>query len=81
MINNLDEEDWKEIISFYAKRGDTETINRITELMKQIEEEYYEKIDDPDYETEDSVSSEEEGLEYEEELIAVKMDGDFFYCE
>lgn len=81
MINNIDEEDWEEIISYFAKRGDTEMINKIRELMKQITEYYYDIIDDPDYLTEEEESSEEEELEYEEELIAIKMDGDFFYCE
>jgi len=81
MINNMDEEDWKEIISFYAKRGDTEMIKRIEDLLKQITEEYYEMIDDPNYETEESISSEEEEEDYHEEVISVKMDGDFLYCE
>jgi two-component SAPR family response regulator len=58
MINNMDEEEWKEVISFYAKRGDTEMIKRIEDLLKQITEEYYEMIDDPNYETEESISSE-----------------------
>ncbi len=80
MINNIDEEDWKEIISFYAKRGDTEMIKRIEDLLKQITEEFYEMIDDPTYETEESISSEEEE-DYHEEVISVKMDGDFLYCE
>ncbi len=80
MINNMDEEDWKEIISFYAKRGDTEMIKRIEDLLKQITEEFYEMIDDPTYETEESISSEEEE-DYHEEVISVKMDGDFLYCE
>ena len=74
-------EDWDEVISHFAKRGDVDTINKITEIMKILTEEYYNRIDDPDYETEESISSEEEGLEYEEELISVKMDGDFYYCE
>ena len=81
MINHIDEEGWEEIISYFAKRGDTDTIDIIRKLMKQLTEYYYDIIDDPDYETEESISSEEEGLEYEEELIAVKMDGDFYYCE
>jgi len=76
----MDEEDWKEVISFYAKRGDTEMIKRIEDLLKQITEEFYEMIDDPNYETEESISSEEEE-DYHEELISVKMDGDFLYCE
>jgi len=80
MINNMDEEDWKEVISFYAKRGDTEMIKRIEDLLKQITEEFYEMIDDPNYETEESISSEEEE-DYHEELISVKMNGDFLYCE
>jgi len=80
MINNMDEEDWKEVISFYAKRGDTEMIKRIEDLLQQITEEYYEMIDDPTYETEESISSEEEE-DYHEEVISVKMDGDFLYCE
>ena len=79
-MNDLMEE-WDEVISHFAKRGDVDTINKITEIMKILTEEYYNRIDDPDYETEESISSEEEGLEYEEELIAVKMDGDFYYCE
>ena len=74
-------EDWDEVISHFAKRGDVDTINKITEIMKILTEEYYNRIDDPDYDTEESISSEEEGLEYEEELISVKMDGDFYYCE
>ena len=81
MINNMDEEEWKEVISFYAKRGDTETIKKIEDLLQQITEEYYEEIDDPDYETEESVYSSEEELDYDEEIISVKMEGDFFYCE
>jgi Txe/YoeB family toxin of Txe-Axe toxin-antitoxin module len=81
MINNMDEEEWKEVISFYAKRGDTEMIKRIEDLLKQITEEYYEMIDDPNYETEESISSEEEEEDYHEEVISVKMDGDFLYCE
>lgn len=80
MINNMDEEDWKEVISFYAKRGDTEMIKRIEDLLKQITEEFYEMIDDPNYETEESISSEEEE-DYHEEVLSVKMDGDFLYCE
>jgi len=81
MINNMDEEDWKEVISFYARRGDTEMIKRIEDLLKQITEEYYDMIDDPNYETEESVYSSEEEEDYHEELISVKMDGDFLYCE
>ena len=81
MINNMDEEDWKEVISFYARRGDTEMIKRIQDLLKQITEEYYDMIDDPNYETEESVYSSEEEEDYHEELISVKMDGDFLYCE
>jgi len=77
----MDEEEWKEVISFYAKRGDTEMIKRIEDLLKQITEEYYEMIDDPNYETEESISSEEEEEDYHEEVISVKMDGDFLYCE
>ena len=81
MINNMDEEDWKEIISFYAKRGDTEMIKKIEDLLQQITEEYYDMIDDPTYETEESIYSSEEELDYDEEIISVKMDGDFLYCE
>jgi hypothetical protein len=81
MINNMDEEEWKEVISFYAKRGDTEMIKRIEDLLQQITEEYYEMIDDPNYETEESIYSSEEELDYDEEIISVKMDGDFLYCE
>ena len=81
MINNMDAEDWKEVISFYAKRGDTETIKKIEDLLQQITEEYYEEIDDPDYETEESVYSSEEELDYDDEIISVKMEDDFFYCE
>jgi hypothetical protein len=76
----MDIEDWEEVISFYAKRGDTDMIRRIEGLLKQITDEYINQIEDPDYSTEGSVSSEEE-LEYEEEIISVKMDGDFLYCE
>ena len=77
----MDEEDWKEIISFYAKRGDTEMIKKIEDLLQQITEEYYDMIDDPTYETEESIYSSEEELDYDEEIISVKMDGDFLYCE
>ncbi len=76
----MDIEDWEEVISFYAKRGDTDMIRRIEGLLKQITDEYINQIEDPDYSTEGSISSEEE-LEYEEEIISVKMDGDFLYCE
>ena len=77
----MDAEDWKEVISFYAKRGDTETIKKIEDLLQQITEEYYEEIDDPDYETEESIYSSEEELDYDDEIISVKMEDDFFYCE
>ena len=80
MINNIDEEEWEEIISYFAKRGDTDTIDIIRKLMKQLTEYYYDIIDDPDYSTEESISSEED-MEYDDEIISVKMDGDFFYCE
>tara|TARA_R110001592_G_scaffold363336_1_gene684323 strand:+ start:11832 stop:12062 length:231 start_codon:yes stop_codon:yes gene_type:complete len=76
----MDIEDWEEVISFYAKRGDVDTIHEIRRLLKKITNEFIERIDDPDYETEESVPSEEE-LEYDEEIISVKMDGDFLYCE
>jgi len=55
-------------------------IKRIEDLLKQITEEFYEMIDDPNYETEESISSEEEE-DYHEEVLSVKMDGDFLYCE
>tara|TARA_R100001015_G_C4482677_1_gene62694 strand:+ start:146 stop:382 length:237 start_codon:yes stop_codon:yes gene_type:complete len=78
-MNELMEE-WDEVISHFAKRGDVDTINKITEIMKILTEEYYNRIDDPDYSTEESISSEDE-MEYDDEIISVKMDGDFFYCE
>lgn len=79
-MDNIDTIDWEEVISFYAKRGDIETLNKVRELMKQITDEFINQIEDPDYETEESVSSEEE-LDYHDEIISVKMDGDFLYCE
>jgi len=59
LLNHMDEEDWEEVISFYAKRGDVDTIHEIRRLLKKITEEFLERIDDSDYETESSESSEE----------------------
>lgn len=56
----MDTIDWEEVISFYAKRGDIETLNKVRELMKQITDEFINQIEDPDYETESSESSSED---------------------
>ena len=58
VVNNIELE---EIISFYAKRGDTEMLS----VLRSIQEELEKNID-PDYETE---SSEESESDTESELV------------
>ena len=61
VANNMELE---EIISFYAKRGDTEMLS----VLRQVQEELEKNID-PDYETESSEESEVSDSDHESELV------------
>lgn len=66
--------DWEEIISFYAKRGDTETLA----ILRQVQEDI-ERMIDPDYTTEseedsDSVSEDSDSEVETDEYGTVKED-------
>ena len=63
VANNIELE---EIISFYAKRGDTERLS----VLRQIQEELEKNID-PDYETESSEESEVSESDTESELVKI----------
>ena len=47
--------DFDELISYYAKRGDTEMLTALRKIQEDIEQE-----EDPDYETESETESESE---------------------
>tara|TARA_R110002096_G_scaffold225626_1_gene414894 strand:- start:737 stop:991 length:255 start_codon:yes stop_codon:yes gene_type:complete len=61
VVNNIELE---EIISFYAKRGDTEMLSVLRQVQGELE-----KNIDPDYETESSEESEVSESDTESELV------------
>ena len=61
--------DLEEVISYYAKRGDTEMIK----VLRQIQEDM-EKQEDPDYEPDTEESESEVSIDTEEEESEVELD-------
>ena len=61
--------DFDELISYYAKRGDTEMLS----VLRQIQEDM-ERQEDPDYEPEESETESEVSIDTEESDSEVELD-------
>ena len=61
--------DFDELISYYAKRGDTEMLSVLRQIQEDIE-----RQEDPDYEPEESETESEVSIDTEESDSEVELD-------
>ena len=61
--------DFDELISYYAKRGDTEMLSVLRQIQEDIE-----RQEDPDYEPEESETESEVSIDTEDSDSEVELD-------